>query len=202
MDEFEVLIGKNHGGTFNSCFETISLSFEQFIKKSTKSYLGDKLLLDYRTSIRKCFEFLRGNRKRFIFYNDNGTEVTRRCEPPQSGMFTTEGYPPVLFQKKHYSQFPLIVSGGDFLDDLIEMRNGHIHCASLYLFIASFRAIKIAIGSTHILVFNPTTTTTTASGKKVMVMEQGAIVRDDNYLMHFRSIEVLPFFFRGLSIIS
>jgi hypothetical protein len=46
--------------------------------------------------------------------------------------------------------------GAEFIQTLKDGRNGHFHNESLYTILANFQAIKLTIGSNHVLVFNPT----------------------------------------------
>ena len=165
----------NHGGTFNGCLETIHRSLEDFVKEKVQQLIP-AVRLDHRTPLGKCLAFLQGNAKRFIVVcalnfshvdmilpGPDGTEHEERKDPPTGGIFTREG--------------------SNFMDDLIDERNTHTHVTSSYPMIAAFRLIKIAIGTTHVLVFNPTSTTPT------LIIEQDVVrLRDEINLMHLRAL--------------
>jgi hypothetical protein len=64
MNEFVVLSQENHAGTFNGFMESVALSLEQFIKNEVRKRIPD-VVLDHRTPLGKCQDYLLGVRTRF-----------------------------------------------------------------------------------------------------------------------------------------
>lgn len=134
MDEFHVLYDKNHGGTFNGCLETLHISLEEFLKDKVRELIPT-IQLDYRTSLGKCFRFLKGDNEKF-FVKVAGQERYDWFQHPS--IFTRDGE--------------------RFIYDLLDERNRHVHVESSYPVLANFADIKIPMGTHYCLIFNPTAT--------------------------------------------
>jgi len=188
MQTFAVLYQENHGGTFNGVLETIHLSLEEFLKDKLRELIPNVVLdhrtqagyiVSFLRGQSKDFYvlgahalslslslspppllYLSPSALNFIFFcqgaccfpfvsssvdfsspsGPDGHEKPNSewIDPPYGGIFTNDG--------------------GRFIERLISGRNNHTHEASAYPVLANFRRIKLAVGGTHVLVFNPTST--------------------------------------------
>lgn len=133
VDGISVLCDIYNAGTFNGVMETIHTSMEKWIKEQVMKRIPG-VILDFRTSLRTCFEYLCGMEKQFYVRDSFGKE--HLIYPNNSeNIFTREG--------------------ARFLDALICERNNHVHVAPVYDTIATFSNIRIPAGSSHVLIFNP-----------------------------------------------
>lgn len=133
MERLDVAMLANNAGTFRGCVESLNNSFLDFINEHISNIVPGIVLADL--PLHTKLSFLRGLAQTFFIKRENGT-VRVDCTPPLGGIFSPQA--------------------GLLLSNAAELRSRNLFDGEdLYPLVAGFSRIKLRLGSSHILVFNP-----------------------------------------------